>query len=63
MDNVAKLEELAGKIYSLNSELAIEHSRSLMPNKSAATRARKLTLEIEKACKEYRKKSLEMTKK
>lgn len=60
---ISKLEELAGKIYSLNGELALEHSRALMPNKAAATRARKLTLEIEKACKEYRKVSLEMAKK
>ena len=63
MNNVEKLEELAGKIYTLNQTFALEHSRSLMPNKAAATRARKATLELEKACKEYRKLSLEATKK
>lgn len=60
---ISKLEELAGKIYSLNDELALEHSRSLSGNKAAATRARKHTLELEKLCKEYRKVSLEMAKK
>lgn len=63
MDNVQKLEELAGQIYALNGELALEHSKSLSGNKAAATRARKHTREIEKLCKEYRKVSLEMAKK
>lgn len=60
---ISKLEELAGKIYSLNGELALEHSRSLSGNKAAATRARKASLELEKMLKEYRKVSLEAVKK
>lgn len=59
----ARLEELAGEIYRIGGDFALDHSKSLMPNKAAAARCRKLTLEMEKACKEYRKLSLESTKK
>lgn len=63
MGNVERLEALAGEIWKINEEIANNHSASLAPNKAAATRARKATLEMEKACKEYRKLSLEAFRK
>lgn len=62
-ENVKRLEEIAGEIYRLNESLATDHSKSLQPNKAAAVRARKATLEMEKLCREYRKVSLEIAKK
>lgn len=62
MKNVEKLEACAGKIFKLGEEIALNHSKSLDSNKAAALRARKATLELEKACKEYRKLSIEAMK-
>lgn len=60
MKNVGRLEALAGEIFKLSEEIALEHSKCLSPNKAAAARARKATLALEKACKEYRKESIEV---
>lgn len=62
MKNVERLEALAGDIFKQSNEIALEHSKSLQPNKAAAARARKATLALEKACKEYRKLSIEAFK-
>lgn len=62
MKNVERLEALAGDIFKLSGEHALEHSKSLDNNKAAALRARKATLALEKACKEYRKLSIEAFK-
>lgn len=63
MKNVERLEALAGEIFKQSGEHALEHSKALSGNKAAAARARKATLALEKACKEYRKLSIEATKK
>lgn len=60
MKNVERLEALAGEIWNLGQEIADNHSKCLSPNKSAALRARKATLALEQACKEYRKESIEV---
>lgn len=62
MKNVERLEALAGEIFKWSAEHALEHSKSLSPNKAAAARARKATLALEKACREYRKLSIEAFK-
>lgn len=60
MKNVERLEAIAGEIWKLNQEIANNHTKCLSPNKAAAARARKMTLALEKACKEYRKESIEV---
>lgn len=62
MKYVERLEAIAGEIYSFGQVIAENHSASLMPNKAAAARARKAALALEKACKEYRKLSIEAFK-
>lgn len=62
MENIERLEALAGAIFRLSEDIAFNHSACLSPNKAAALRARKATLALEKACKEYRKLSIEAFK-
>lgn len=62
MQNVEELESCAEKIYQLGVALADNHSKCLMPNKAAGARARKDALALEKACKEYRRLSMEAFK-
>lgn len=62
MENVEKLESCAEEIYQLGLTLADNHSKCLMPNKAAGQRARKAALALEKACKEYRRLSMEAFK-
>ncbi|MDR1720585.1 MAG: histone H1 [Dysgonamonadaceae bacterium] len=54
---IAKIQE-AYTAFKTDAELQIEKG-----NKAAGTRARKVSLEIEKLAKEFRKKSLEAAKK
>lgn len=62
-NNIARMEEIAGRLYELGGIFADNHSKSLAKNKSAAVRARKATMEMERLCKEYRKLSLEESRK
>ena len=54
------LEGTVGRVNTLMGEFRQEADDSLRPNKAAAKRARKLSLEIEKQLKEYRKQSVKL---
>jgi hypothetical protein len=58
------MNELIAKIKELNEALLIDAAaQAEKGNKAAGTRARKASLELEKALKEFRKVSLEESKK
>lgn len=54
--------ELTEKINAVIADLTINFSKANTGNKSAAIRARKNTVELEKLFKEYRKVSVEESK-
>jgi len=56
------METLVKKINELCAAFAAEAEKNLSGNKSAGTRARKISLEIEKSMKEFRKVSVEASK-
>lgn len=56
------MKELVAKINALTAAFAADAEKSVAGNKAAGARARKTSLEIEKALKEYRKASIEATK-
>lgn len=56
------MKELVAKINELTAAFAADAEKSVAGNKAAGARARKTSLEIEKALKEYRKVSIEATK-
>ncbi len=58
------MNELIAKIKGLNEALLIDATaQAEKGNKAAGTRARKVSLELEKVLKEFRKVSLEESKK
>ena len=58
------MNELIAKIKELNEALLIDAAaQAEKGNKAAGTRARKVSLELEKVLKEFRKVSLEESKK
>ena len=56
------MKELVEKINALCAEFAAEAGKNVDGNKSAGTRARKISLELEKNLKEFRKLSVEASK-
>jgi len=56
------METLVKKINELCATFAAEAEKNVAGNKAAGTRARKVSLEIEKAMKEFRKVSVEASK-
>jgi len=56
------MEALVKKINELCAGFAAEAEKNLSGNKAAGTRARKISLEIEKAMKEFRKISVAESK-
>lgn len=56
------MKELVEKINALCAEFAAEAAKNVAGNKAAGTRARKASLEIEKAMKEFRKVSVAESK-
>ena len=56
------MKELVEKINALCAEFAAEAAKNVEGNKAAGTRARKASLELEKALKEFRKVSVEASK-
>jgi len=56
------METLVKKINELCAEFAAEAEKNLAGNKAAGARARKASLELEKALKEFRKVSVEASK-
>lgn len=56
------METLVKKIKELCAEFSAEAAKNLAGNKAAGTRARKASLELEKALKEFRKVSVEASK-
>lgn len=52
------MTELVSKINELCAAFAAESAKNVAGNKAAGARARKVSLEIEKAMKEYRKASI-----
>ena len=62
MKNDNKMKELVEKINALCAEFAAEAAKNVEGNKAAGTRARKASLELEKALKEFRKVSVEASK-
>ena len=62
--NKRTLKELVEKVAALYADFAKDANAQIENgNKAAGTRARKASLEIEKAMKEFRKASLEASKK
>lgn len=61
-NNTIIMKELVAKINALTAAFAADAEKSVAGNKAAGARARKTSLEIEKALKEYRKASIEATK-
>ena len=58
------MNELIAKIKELNEALLVDATAQVEKgNKAAGTRARKVSLELEKVLKEFRKVSLEESKK
>ncbi len=53
------MKELVEKINGLFTAFALDAQKNVEGNKAAGVRARKASLEIEKALKEYRKASIE----
>lgn len=53
-----KIDEIKSKIDELVKSFNEDHEKAAKGNKSAAVRARKATLNLEKELKEYRKASL-----
>lgn len=53
-----KIDEIKSKIDELVKSFNEDHGKAVKGNKSAAVRARKATLNLEKELKEYRKASL-----
>lgn len=53
-----KIDEIKTKIDELVKSFNEDHEKAVKGNKSAAVRARKATLNLEKELKEYRKASL-----
>lgn len=56
------MKELVEKINGLCANFAEEAAKNVAGNKAAGTRARKVSLDIEKALKEFRKVSVESSK-
>ena len=56
------MKELVEKINALCAEFAAEAGKNVDGNKSAGSRARKISLELEKNLKEFRKLSIEASK-
>jgi len=56
------MKELVEKINALCAQFAAESQKNVDGNKAAGARARKVSLELEKAFKEYRKVSVEASK-
>lgn len=56
------MKELVTKINSLIVAFAEDSQKNLAGNKAAGARARKTSMELEKALKEFRKLSVEATK-
>lgn len=56
------MKELVEKINALCAEFAAEAAKNVEGNKAAGTRARKISLELEKNLKSFRKSSLEASK-
>ncbi len=56
------MKELVEKINALCAAFAIDSQKNVEGNKAAGARARKTSLEIEKALKEYRKASVAANK-
>ena len=57
------MKELVEKVAALYADFSNANAQLENGNKAAGTRARKASLEIEKAMKEFRKASLEASKK
>lgn len=57
------MNELVEQIHTLFENFKAEAEKNLGGNKAAGTRARKTSLEIEKALKTFRKESIEASKK
>lgn len=57
------MQELISKINELTATLSKELNANLNGNKTAGTRARKITVELTKLYKDYRKQSIEESKK
>lgn len=57
------LQNVVETLVALKEEFVVEAQKNLAGNKSAGTRARKLSLEIEKNLKAFRKLSVEAGKK
>lgn len=55
---INKMNELVSKINELFEKFSFEADKNIYGNKAAGVRARKISLEIEKTLKEYRKKSV-----
>lgn len=56
------MKELVEKINALCAQFAVDAQKNVDGNKAAGARARKASLEIEKALKEYRKVSVAANK-
>lgn len=52
------MKEIVSKLAELYSAFEEESKKNLAGNKAAGIRARKISLEIEKVCKDFRKASL-----
>ena len=56
------MNELISKINELCAAFSVDVQKNVEGNKAAGTRARKTSLELEKALKEFRKASVEASK-